>query len=66
MDDVAALVAEDLHLDVAGALDQLLQIDLVVAEGRLGLAAAGLDMVEQPAFRFDAPHCRGRRRPSSP
>jgi hypothetical protein len=26
------------HFDVAGALDQLLQIDLVLAEGRLGLA----------------------------
>jgi hypothetical protein len=34
------LVAEDLHLDVAGALDQLFQIALAVAEGGLGLAPA--------------------------
>ena len=38
VDDVAVAVAEDLHLDVAGALDQLFEIDLVVAEGGLGLA----------------------------
>ena len=31
-------VAEDLHLDVAGALDQLFEIHLVLAEGGLGLA----------------------------
>ena len=40
MDDGAVPVGEDLHLDVAGALDQLLEIDLVPAEGGLGLAAS--------------------------
>jgi hypothetical protein len=35
---VAVLVAEHLHLDVAGALDQLFEVDLVLAEGGLGLA----------------------------
>ena len=40
MDDVAVLVAEDLHLDMAGPLDHLLEIALAIAEGRLRLAAA--------------------------
>ena len=39
VDDVAA-VAEHLHLDVAGALDQLLDIEPAVAEGGLRLGAA--------------------------
>jgi hypothetical protein len=34
------LVAEDLHLDVAGALDHLFEIALAIAEGGLGLAPA--------------------------
>jgi hypothetical protein len=33
-------VAEDLHLDMAGAQDHLFEIALAVAECRLGLAAA--------------------------
>jgi hypothetical protein len=36
MHQIAMGVAEDLHLDMAGALDQLFQIDLVLAEGRAG------------------------------
>ncbi len=36
--DGAVLVAEDLHLDVAGAQDHLFQIALAIAEGGLGLA----------------------------
>ncbi len=41
VDDVAVLVAEDLHLDVLGVLDVLLEIDAAVAEGllRLGLGS---------------------------
>ena len=38
VDDIAMGVAEDLHLDMAGPLDQLFEIDLVLAEGGLGLA----------------------------
>jgi hypothetical protein len=38
MDGIAMRVAQHLHLDMAGALDQLFQIDLVLAEGGLGLA----------------------------
>ena len=41
MADGAVVVADDLHLDVAGVADQALDIDAVAAEGghRLGLAA---------------------------
>src|SRR5205807_222309 len=38
MDEVAA-VPEDLDLDVAGALDQLLDVEAAVAEGGFGLRA---------------------------
>ena len=37
VDHVPPAVAEDLHLDVAGLLDELLDVDRAVAEGRLGL-----------------------------
>ena len=39
VDDGAVGIGQDLHLDMAGALDQLFQIDVVLAEGGLGLAA---------------------------
>ena len=41
VDDVAVGVAEDLHLDVARVFDELLDVDLGVAEGALGLALRG-------------------------
>ena len=37
---IAMRVAQHLHLDMAGALDQLFEIDLVLAEGGLRLALA--------------------------
>ena len=43
---MAVLVGEDLDLDVAGALDQLLQIDFAGAEGALGLAARAVAKAE--------------------
>ena len=49
-------VAEDLHLDMAGALHQLLEIDLVLAEGGLGLALGAEDRVEQLVLALDRPH----------
>ena len=39
IEDVAVLVAEHLDLDMARALDELLDEDAVVAEARLALAA---------------------------
>jgi len=38
VDDAAVAVGEDLHFDVAGPFDQLLEIDVVLAEGGLRLA----------------------------
>ena len=38
MHQIAVRVAEKLHLDMAGAAHQLFEIDLVLAEGGLGLA----------------------------
>ncbi len=37
--DLAMAVAQDLHLDMMGSLDEFLQVHLVVAEGRCSLAA---------------------------
>ena len=38
MNDIAVAVAENLHFDMAGALDQLFEIDLVIAESGHGFA----------------------------
>ena len=40
-DDVAVRVSEDLDLDMPGAAHELLEVDLVVAEGGQGLVAGG-------------------------
>ena len=45
----AVRIAQDLHLDVAGALDVALVHEPAVAEGRLGLARRGLDRLRQVA-----------------
>ena len=56
MVDIAVAVAEDLHLDVAGAGDHLLEIALAVAEGGLGLAAAFLDLVLELGLGMNGAH----------
>lgn len=38
MNHITVLIPEDLALDMAGSLDELLKIDLVLAEGRHGFA----------------------------
>src|SRR5262249_17767206 len=43
VDDVAVLVADDLDLDVTGALDELLDIKRAIAEGRLGFGRGGAE-----------------------
>ena len=53
---VAVAVAEDLHLHVAGAAHQLLEVHLVLAEGALGLAAGRGDGVEQGLLALDRAH----------
>ena len=56
MDDGAVGIGQDLHLDVAGALDQLFQIDLVLAEGGLGLAARGGEIAGKRRLVGDDAH----------
>ena len=56
MHDVAVRVAEHLHLDMAGALDQLFEIDLVLAEGGLGLALALRHFAREVGFVADGAH----------
>src|SRR5262245_13140607 len=43
MNDVAVTVAEDLHLDVAGLLDVLFQVNATVLERFFGLLSGGLE-----------------------
>ena len=61
--DVAVVVGEHLHLDVAAALDVLLDQDRVVAEGAGGLAARGRHrlVVRRRARARCACPCRHRR-----
>ena len=56
VDAVAVRVAEHLHLDVAGALDQLFQIHLVLAEGGLRLALRLRDVADQRRRVADDAH----------
>ncbi|MCY1220949.1 hypothetical protein D9M72_329860 [compost metagenome] len=50
MHDIAVGIAEDLAFDVAGAFDELFEIDLVLAEGGLGLAL-GFGHLADQVFR---------------
>ena len=56
MHRLAVSVAQDLHLDVAGALDQFFQVDLVLAEGGRSLAARLVRLAFQFLLRADDPH----------
>ncbi len=56
MHDRAVAVGENLHLDVAGALDQLFEIDLVAAEGGLGLAPRRGEVADQRLLVGDDAH----------
>ncbi len=49
-DDVAVLVGEDLELDVARALDELLHVHVAVAERRRGFAGGGMEEIGQLLF----------------
>ena len=56
VDQVAVPVAEQLHLDVLGPLDELLQEHVRDAERLPGLPAGGLDRLGQLVGRADHPH----------
>src|SRR3546814_18158390 len=49
------VVAEDLHLDVARRREVALQQDLLVAEGGLGLAARGLQRLDEIRLALHLP-----------
>ena len=66
VDQVAVLVAEQLHFDVAGAADELFEEDVGDAEGGAGLAAGLVEGVVELVGRERRRACRGRRRPSPP
>ena len=51
MQHVAVVIAQHLKLDVAGTLDEFLQVDVGNAEGLLGLVASRLP-ARQPARRW--------------
>ncbi len=66
VDHVAVLVAQDLHLDVFGVRDVLLQEHRRVAKGAAGF---GLRLVQQAVPGpppCGPPACRGRRRRTPP
>ena len=56
VDQVAVRVAEQLDLDMAGAFNQLFEIDLVVAEGGLGLAPRRLHQIGHLLGGADGAH----------
>ena len=56
MHDIAMRVAEHLHLDMAGALDQLFEIDLVLAEGGLRLALGLRHLAGKVGLGADGAH----------
>ena len=56
MHGIAMRVAQHLHFDVPGALDQLFQVDFVLAEGCLRLAFAFGDFAQEVCFAADGPH----------
>ena len=64
VDDVAVRVGEDLDLDVAGPVDELLEVDARVLEGGLGLVAGRLEGARRGSPRRGRPAspCRRRRR----
>ncbi len=66
VDEVAVLVAEQLHLDVPGALDELLEEDVGDAERGAGLAAGLVEGLVELVGGRGRRACRGRRRPSTP
>src|SRR4051794_24371620 len=56
MHEIAVTVAEDLHLDVARALDVALEQHAIVAKGALRLAAGAVEGAGQLLFLPDDAH----------
>ena len=56
MHEIAMRIAEDLHLDMARAAHQLFEIDLILAEGVLGLALGAQHGVDELVLALDRSH----------
>ncbi len=54
--DVAVLVGQDLELDVAGALDELLHVEVAVGEGVEGFGGGGLEHSGELVLAADDAH----------
>ncbi len=59
---MAVLVGQHLELDVARLLDELLHVELAVAEGVCGLSGGGMEEIGQAPQRCARCACRARRR----
>ena len=66
VDQVAVLVAQQLHLDVAGAGDVFFEEDVGDAEGRAGFAPGLVEGLVELVGASGPRACRGRRRPWPP
>ncbi len=64
MHQIAVRVAQDLHFHVARAADQLLEINLVLAESRLGLAPRGGHGFDEIVVVFDDAHAAAAAAPT--
>jgi hypothetical protein len=56
MHEITIGVAQQLHLDMAGAAHQFLQIHFIIAKRRLRLALGGNNGFQQHALIIDRPH----------
>ena len=56
MHQIAVQVTQDLHFDMAGATDQLLEVHLVVAEGGFRFAPRRFERGGEIALALDHPH----------
>ena len=66
MHQIAVGIAQDLHFHMTRAPDQLLEINLILAESRFGLAPRGRHRLDEFRDRPRRCACRGRRRPNLP
>jgi hypothetical protein len=62
--EVAVRVADDLHLDMARAAHEFLEIDLVLAEGRLRLAPRSRNRLDQGRVVLDDAHAAAAAAPA--
>ena len=56
MDDVAVLVAEDLKLDMVGVNDQLLDVDIGIAEGLVGFHSGAVESLDEASLVMGHAH----------